>query len=136
MDNLHCIKYCNFTKFPGVKILGKGTVSAEFQGCTKLCRNCVFPQNFYTTELGKITVFFAVLTSTTISFRLKDHLIPRQVADFKILTEPHNWVYWLCLKNYISLKKFCDSYRKFQHIPIMLLYHQQLIYLHSPSVAS
>ena len=26
--NLHCVKYCNFTLFPGVKIFWKGTVSA------------------------------------------------------------------------------------------------------------
>ena len=28
----HCIKYCNYTWFPGVEILWKGSVSAEFRG--------------------------------------------------------------------------------------------------------
>ena len=45
---LHFIKNENFNWFPGVKILWK------------LCGNCVFPQNFYSRKLGKITVFYTV----------------------------------------------------------------------------
>ena len=56
------MKYRNFTKFPGKEILWKGTVSAEFPAIRlKLCRDCVFLQNFYTSKLGEITVFNAVL---------------------------------------------------------------------------
>ena len=57
----HCIKYRNFNKFPGVEILWKGIVSAEFRANRpKLYGNCVFPQNLYNRKLGKITVFYAV----------------------------------------------------------------------------
>ena len=53
-------KYHNFTWFPGVEILRKDTVSAKFQTIRrKLCRNCAFPQNFYTRKSGEILVFFA-----------------------------------------------------------------------------
>ena len=39
----HCVKYCNFTKFSGVEILWKGTVSAQFRTiCPKLCGNVPF----------------------------------------------------------------------------------------------
>ena len=57
---IHCAKCRNFTWFPGVEILWKGTVSSY----PKLCGNCAFPQNFYTRKLGEITAFYAVLIST------------------------------------------------------------------------
>ena len=54
--------FCNFTLFPGVGILGKGTVSAKFQANRpKLYGNCAFPQNSHTRKLGENTVFYAVL---------------------------------------------------------------------------
>ena len=57
----HCIKSRNFTLFPGVEILWKDTVFAWFRAIRpKLCRNCVFPQNFHTIKLDEITGFFAV----------------------------------------------------------------------------
>ena len=40
-----------------MEILWKGTVSAN---CPKLCGKGVFPQNFQTRKLGKVTVFFTV----------------------------------------------------------------------------
>ena len=47
-----------------MKILWKGTVSAEFRAIRlKLCGNCAFPQNFHISKLGEITVFFAVLVT-------------------------------------------------------------------------
>ena len=47
-----------------MKILWKGTVSAEFRVIRlKLCGNCAFPQNFHISKLGEITVFFAVLVT-------------------------------------------------------------------------
>ena len=49
-------KYRNFTEFPGVEILWKGTVLIH----QKLCGNCAFLQNFHTRKLGEIAVFFAV----------------------------------------------------------------------------
>ena len=52
---LRCAKYLSFTKFPGVEVLWKDRVSAEF------------PQNFQTRKLIKITVFYAVLNTTCIS---------------------------------------------------------------------
>ena len=59
---VHCVKYRNFTQFRGVEILWKGTVSRQFRvNRPKLSRNCVFPQNFHTRNLGKITVFYAVI---------------------------------------------------------------------------
>ena len=59
---LHFKKYRYFTLFPGLEILWKLTVSAEFRmNCPKLCGNCAFPQNFHTRKLGKISVFYAVL---------------------------------------------------------------------------
>ena len=60
-DSPHWKKYRNFTWFPGVEILQKGTVSAQFRAIRpKLCGNCAFPQNFHTRKSGEITVFFAV----------------------------------------------------------------------------
>ena len=50
-----------FTWFPGMEILRKGTVSAKFRANRpKLCESCAFPQNFHTREPGEITVFFLV----------------------------------------------------------------------------
>ena len=44
-----------------MKILWKDTVSSEFRANRlKLSGNCTFPQNFHTSKLGEITVFFAV----------------------------------------------------------------------------
>ena len=41
--------------------MGKRTVSAEFQAIRlKIYQNWTFPQNFHTSILGKITVFYAV----------------------------------------------------------------------------
>ena len=56
----HRKKCHNFTEFPGVEILWKGTVSAKFRAIhPKLCGNCAFPQNFHTWKLGEIAVFYA-----------------------------------------------------------------------------
>ena len=33
----------------------------------KLCRNCAFPENFHTSKLGEISVFYAVSVDTRIS---------------------------------------------------------------------
>ena len=60
--HVNCVKYRNFTYFPVVESLQKGTVSIEFR--PKLCGNCVFPQNFRTRKLGEISVFYAVLIIT------------------------------------------------------------------------
>ena len=43
-----CIKYPNFAYFPVVETLQKGTVFKAF------------PENFYISKLGKITVFYTV----------------------------------------------------------------------------
>ena len=51
----HCIKYRYFSLFPGVKILWKCTVSAEFRA-----NRFKFPQNFHTKKSGEIKVFYAV----------------------------------------------------------------------------
>ena len=41
----HCVKYRNFTEFPGTEILWKGTVSAEFRATLrKLCLSAKLPQ--------------------------------------------------------------------------------------------
>ena len=45
--SVHCEKYRNFTYFPGVEILRKGS---EFQ------------QNFHTRNLGEIAVFVTVVS--------------------------------------------------------------------------
>ena len=59
---VHCLKYRTFTKFPGVEILWKRTVSAEFPKiCPKFCRSSAFPQNFHTRKLGEILVIYAVV---------------------------------------------------------------------------
>ena len=55
------IKDRNITKFPGVKILWKGTAFTKFRGNhLKLCGSCAFSQNFRTRKLGESSVFFAV----------------------------------------------------------------------------
>ena len=60
-DGHHCVKYLNFTEYPGVKVLWKDTVSAEFlANCSKLCGNCTLPQNFHTRKLDEITIFYQV----------------------------------------------------------------------------
>ena len=54
----HCVKYRNFTYFPGVKILWEDTVSAEFRANRpKLYGNCAFLQDFHTSKLGEILLF-------------------------------------------------------------------------------
>ena len=45
-------------------ILWKGTVSAQFrENQSKLCGNCVFPQNLHPRSLGEITVFSTVIVT-------------------------------------------------------------------------
>ena len=52
MPKFHLISWCG--------IFCKYAVSAEFQAnCQKFCRNCAFPQNFYTKKQGEVTVFYA-----------------------------------------------------------------------------
>ena len=66
---LYYAKYPNFTKFPGVEILRKGTVTTEFRAIRpKLCGNCAFPQNFHTRKLGEITVFYAMICFTRVDY--------------------------------------------------------------------
>ena len=61
-SELCCVKYRYFTEFPGVEILRKGRVSAEFRANRpELCGNCAFPQNFHTKKLGQISIFYAVI---------------------------------------------------------------------------
>ena len=49
---LHCIKYPSFIEFPGVQMLWKRRVSAEYCALRlKLCRNCAFQKNFSTKKL-------------------------------------------------------------------------------------
>ena len=56
-----CIKYENFTLIPGMEILWKRTVSADFQAIVpRVCKNCALPQNFHTRNLREISVFYAV----------------------------------------------------------------------------
>ena len=74
----HCVKYRNFTQFPGVEILWKGTVSEWFRANhPKLCRNCAFPQNFHTRKLGEITVFYAVSVLWNVLLLSSIHLLVR-----------------------------------------------------------
>ena len=77
---IHCEKYRNFTWFPGVEILRKGTVSA----------NCAFPQNFHTRKSGEITVFFAVIATLVAStltlecwWHYKKNVIDRQMKVYR-----------------------------------------------------
>ena len=54
-------KYRIFTWFPGMEILWKDTVPAQFWAIgPKLWGNCSFPQNFHTRKLCEIPVFSAV----------------------------------------------------------------------------
>ena len=46
------------------KFYGKAQFPHSFG--RKLCRNCVFPQNFHAKKLGEITVFFAVLDAEAV----------------------------------------------------------------------
>ena len=52
-----CVKCCNFTRFPGLKILWKG-----------IARNCASPQNFYTRKFCEITVFCRISVLASITF--------------------------------------------------------------------
>ena len=64
----HRVKSRNFAKIPGVDILWKDTVFAESGAiCPKPCRNCAFPHNFHTRNLGEIALFFAVEYSIKIN---------------------------------------------------------------------
>ena len=58
----HCIKYRNFTWFPGIEILWNGSfriVSGDSPENWPDSRgNCAFPQTFHTRKLGEITVFY------------------------------------------------------------------------------
>ena len=45
----------------------KSCGQAQFPNCPKLCGNCYFPQNFRTTKLGEISVFYAVFTCLPIN---------------------------------------------------------------------
>ena len=57
----HCINYQNFTKFPGVEILWKRTVSTEFwANRPKLCGNSTFPKNFHAMKLSEVAIFYTV----------------------------------------------------------------------------
>ena len=57
----HCVKCRNYTQFPGVEILWKGTVSAKFRAIhPKLCGECAFPQIFHTRTLDETAAFDAV----------------------------------------------------------------------------
>ena len=82
---MDCEEHRNFTWFPGVDILQKGTV----------CGNCVFQQNFYTRKLGETTVFFAVL----------DRLIIFHKSVFKPL------ITWNCLKSFEGVIWFSQNVR-------------------------
>ena len=79
----HCEKYRNFTWFPGVEILRKGTVSAKFRAISgnrpKLRGNCAFPQNFHTRKSGEITVFFVVIVFVIFTNILR-YIIHKNIA--------------------------------------------------------
>ena len=62
MNPTQCVKYCNFTKFPGVEVLWKVTVSTELRAIVpKHYGNCAFQQNVYTRKLHEITVYYVVI---------------------------------------------------------------------------
>ena len=64
---MHCIKYRNFTSFPGVKILRKYTVTSEFpENHSKHCENCTIQQDFHTKKFGEKPVFHALMMSASI----------------------------------------------------------------------
>ena len=73
----HCVKHRNFTQFHGVEVLRKGTAIH-----LKLCRNCAFPQNFHTTKLGEIGVFYAVSGIT-----LSKEIVPQRPSFTGAITE-------------------------------------------------
>ena len=73
----HCVKYRNFTQFPGVEVLRKGTAIR-----LKLCGNCAFPQNLHTRKLGEIGVFYAV---SVIS--LSKEIVPQRPSFTAAITE-------------------------------------------------
>ena len=73
----HCVKYRNFTQFPGVEVLRKGTAIR-----LKLCGNCAFPQNLHTRKLGEIGVFYAV---SVIS--LSKEIVPQRPSFTGAITE-------------------------------------------------
>ena len=59
--NSERLKHRDFTYFPSVEILWKGTVSTDIRANrSKLCGNSVFSQNFHTRKLGESTLFYAV----------------------------------------------------------------------------
>ena len=59
-------KYRNFTKFPCIEILWKGTVFAYFwANRPNLRENYAFPQKFHQIKLVEVTVFFAVKSMIT-----------------------------------------------------------------------
>ena len=54
MPKFHLIFWC--------KLFWKGTVCTMFrENHPKLCKNCAFPQNFYTIKLSTIKVFYKVI---------------------------------------------------------------------------
>ena len=64
---MHCIKYRNFTSFPGVKILWKYTVTAEFrENHSKHCESCTIQQDFHTMKFGENLAFHALMMSASI----------------------------------------------------------------------
>ena len=84
----HCLKYYNFTYFPGVENLWKGTVSAQFwMNHPKRCRNCAFTKNFCTKKIGITSVFYAVLTIGSHSASRK-HLFLYPQGDRSGLRKP------------------------------------------------
>ena len=73
-----CVKCCNFTRFPGLKILWKG-----------IARNCASPQNFYTRKFCEITVFCRISVLASITFIL--NVLSENGIIFV-------WMNYLCLK--------------------------------------
>ena len=71
-----------------MEIFWKGTVSAEFRtnrpNRPKLCRNCAFPQNFHTRELGEITVFSVVCQT-------ENKLVIANTPLFDLIHFGHYW---------------------------------------------
>ena len=77
ISEIHCIKYRNFTSFPGVGILWEGTVSAEFLGNRpKLFGNCAFLQNVHTRKLVEISVFYTVIAEEIATPYLINNEVP------------------------------------------------------------
>ena len=62
----YCVKYRNFIKFPGMRVLRKRTIDTEFWAIyPKLCESCAFSQSFHTRKFGEISVFCVVVTEST-----------------------------------------------------------------------